>query len=158
MTSLPYFINASLFLSIILLVMAAYMDLKIRRIPNIYPSLLFGAFIGYALLNYLSGAMNLGDILWAFGLGGCVFAVLALMFAFNLMGGGDVKLITSLSLFAGKAYLTPLLVLIAFTGGLVAIGLLISRRFIEDKSKASKVPYGVAISISGVWLLLKLSL
>jgi prepilin peptidase CpaA len=60
------------------------------------------------------------------------------------MGGGDVKLLASTSVWAGPALVFPLLMVTALAGGLVAVGVLAARR------RRSPLPYGVAIAAGGL--------
>ncbi|MFO1190296.1 MAG: prepilin peptidase [Alphaproteobacteria bacterium] len=64
-----------------------------------------------------------GNVAWlpAIGIGLAAFAIGALLFACGCAGGGDVKLLAAVALWAGPDLIAPLLIVTAFTGGLVAI-------------------------------------
>ena len=113
---------------------------------------------------------------WAAGLGfidcliGAAVGALCLMvgiglFALNMFGGGDVKLMAAGSIWAGWGGLPSYLFLIALAGGVLSLFLLIFRRlplprrleaigWIESVHKGGKnVPYGVAITFGALFLL-----
>jgi prepilin peptidase CpaA len=113
------------------------------------------------MLFMVPGAENVVwmEALYGFG---AVFIVGYLLFAFNIMGGGDVKLFSALALWAGFG-LTALKFLIyaAIIGGLLTLLLLLGRLVVASlwgvlKIKADiprllsfgePVPYGIAIAI-----------
>ena len=81
-----------------------------------------------------------------------VFVLFAALFAFGMMGGGDVKLLGALALwFPWQAVLT-LLTLMAILGGAVTIVTVIHHH-LRRKQGQPEIPYGVAISIAALWLL-----
>ena len=146
-------ITASIIGAAITLVLIAYSDFKTRKIPNILPLALTGLYGLYATASYISGQMTITDITWSVGGAVIIFLVAALMFAYNIMGGGDVKALSALALWAGKSYILPLLFNVAIVGGVVALGLIASRRFMRDSDLMNKVPYGVAIAVAGLILM-----
>ena len=82
-----------------------------------------------------------------------VFAAGALLFARGLMGGGDVKLLTAATLWAGPGLTPALLIVTAVLGGLLTLVLLspLALRAVFAPSAAGAarrmpVPYGVAIA------------
>ena len=151
--------NSILFAVIIILVIAAIGDIKHRRIPNLLSLLLVALYGAFALSIHLQG----GDVAFMGGLiaGGGVLAGGFVLFAMGAMGGGDVKLAAAIALFAGSKYIIGLLILISLFGGLVAgFTWLYSKRTSKenkvDGANRHSVPYGVAISISGLWLCIQL--
>ena len=84
------------------------------------------------------------------------------LFACNLIGGGDVKLMSAIALWAGPMRIFDFLFVTAIMGGLVAAGVLASlhlrRRHLAPVGGASggagstEIPYGVAISIGGMFV------
>ena len=146
-------ITASIIGAAITLLLIAYSDLKTRKIPNTLPLALTGLYGLYASLSYISGQMTITDIGWSIGCAVIIFFVTALMFAYNVMGGGDVKALSALALWAGKSYILPLLFNVAIIGGVVALGLILSRRFMSNSELMNKVPYGVAIAVAGLMLM-----
>ena len=76
------------------------------------------------------------------------FAVFAFFFHLGAMGGGDVKLITALSLWLPPIMFMDMLLLMAVAGGVVTALMLIERRL--RAGGAVEVPYGVAIAVAGL--------
>lgn len=74
-----------------------------------------------------------------------------ILFALNVIGGGDVKLMALLALFTPEKLFVDFLVLTACIGGVITIfGLIFFRRQIREQG----VPYGVAICLAFNFLLL----
>ncbi len=99
-----------------------------------------------------------------------VFAVCLVLFAKGLMGGGDVKLITLCTLWAGPALVLPFVFFMAVAGGLVTVAILILSRTTRFSSAPSpivnplgpkmhktKVPYGVGIATGGLYVAVTLA-
>lgn len=93
-----------------------------------------------------------------------VLVVGAALFAFDLLGGGDVKLLSAIALWAGWSLMLPLLFLTSVAGAVLAVVLLAVRRFAPRKlpqgrwywrllARGEGVPYGIAIAIAGLLLL-----
>lgn len=84
-----------------------------------------------------------------------VLIVFGILFSLNMMGGGDVKLLAAMALFAGPAQAFPFILYASFAGGIVALAMMVAHKITEQqrssKTQAS-VPYGVAISASGLWV------
>lgn len=142
----PWPIVAATVLAILLLIAAAS-DLRSRIIPN----WLNLAIALTAPLAWL--AMGLAfwpDIAWQIGAAAAVFALFVAMFAFNAIGGGDVKLIGALALWIRPGLLPSLLLIMALIGGVIAAAMLIHRK-INKTGDVAEVPYGVAIAIAGLW-------
>jgi prepilin peptidase CpaA len=100
-----------------LLVLAALTDLRERRIPN----WLTGS---TAVLYPLYVALSPTPVAWAgaLGLAVLVFLVGLGLFARQIMGGGDVKLIAAVSLWAGLEQFVLFVLVTALTGG--ALGMI----------------------------------
>ena len=130
---------------------AALRDALSFRIPN-------AASLGILLLYPLHVLTSATPIDWQAGLitGGLVFAAGLLVFAQGFAGGGDVKLLSVASLWAGSTLLFPLLAVMALTGGVLSGAAWLSR--FERRRNASTqsdrvpdrcdthIPYGIAIS------------
>lgn len=87
------------------------------------------------------------------GVAAILFAVFALAFARGMMGGGDVKLITALSLWLPLPALVTMLVVMSIAGGVVTLAMLIDQLWRRRGGKdggAIEVPYGVAIAAAGL--------
>ncbi|WP_088181998.1 A24 family peptidase [Sphingobium sp. Z007] len=81
-----------------------------------------------------------------------VFALFAALFAFGMMGGGDVKLLGALALWFPWQAVLSMIVLMAILGGLVTVVTVIHHRMTKRLGQP-EIPYGVAISIAALWLL-----
>ena len=141
-----------------LLAWAAYGDVRRYLIPNRISLLVLAT---YAIFS-LSAAI-LPDfypsINWFSGLitGGAVLTVGLVLFARGIMGGGDVKLLASTSVWAGTAYVYDLLMTTALVGGLLAVAVALIRLRQPQPASAESapvadvaLPYGVAIAAGGI--------
>jgi prepilin peptidase CpaA len=112
-------ISAALLLAALtLLLIAAGHDIRTRRIPN-------WATTGIAALYpvyVLTAPLPLAVVPWAFALAMAVFLIGLVCFHYGVMGGGDVKLLTALTLWAGPdLWLTFLIVTMLAGGGLALV-------------------------------------
>lgn len=92
-----------------------------------------------------------------------VFAGSAGLFAAGVMGGGDVKLLTAITLWAGPQLAFMFLFVTALVGGLVSLAVLLraKRPKVPETSPnlnslaltmvAPKVPYGIGIAAGGLY-------
>ena len=149
-------IIAGILLAAMLLVI--YFDATRFIIPNLLVGFLL---LLYPIAAYLSPApINLQADLITFAVS---FVICYLMFSFNIMGGGDAKLIMALSLWVGAAHIADFIIYFALLGGLLTLLLLIARAILPSIFTAGKlpkifrkrepVPYGLAISSSFLILL-----
>ena len=154
----------------LLLGIAAVFDTWKFVIPNAIAVALVVLFIATALL--LPFEMTWMEWLSHIGAAVAVFIGGAVAYAFNKMGGGDVKLLTAVAFWAGFEYLTELLLYVAVAGGVLAIGLIIVRRLILGLRTArpelaaanfprvllhgEAVPYGLAIAPISIYIGTKL--
>ncbi len=133
----------------IALLVAAFTDFRSRQIAN----WLNGAIaLGAPLFWWACGLALWPDIAIQLGVAAATFAVLAVLFAFRAMGGGDVKLLTALALWIPPSQFLNLLIIMALVGGLLTIvfgAWHIARRQRERLA----VPYGIAIATAGLWVL-----
>lgn len=138
-----------------LLTAAAISDVRCYRIPNTLCAALALLFVLAAILagppfpftNLIPAAL--------------AFAVGLLLFARNLMGGGDVKLLAAAVLWIPPALVPQQIVGIAAAGAVLALLLLLARRIARRGALAAggeaelplllqddaPVPYGVAIAV-----------
>ena len=133
--------------------MAACSDLLTMTIPNRLSILLIGSFVALAPFTGLS----LTDFLMHLGAGGAVFIVCFAFFAFNIMGGGDAKILTASAIWFGfNESLMMYLLWVSVLGGFLSIFILTMRSqhnmilayglpFPETLMHKKKVPYGIAI-------------
>lgn len=132
-----------------LLGVAAALDWRSRTIPN----RLNGAIALLAFpFWYANGLALWPDAALQVGLAASVFLVFALAFQFGMMGGGDVKMLAALALWLPLGSLLQLLVVMSVAGGVLTLALLIPHRIAKTAGKP-EIPYGIAISFAGLWLI-----
>lgn len=95
---------------------AAFFDIKSRRIPNLLvgPALLAGLLLHFAV----DGGHGLLDASEACLAGGAVFLI---FYALGGMGAGDVKLVATVCAIAGLSNVPFVLVLTGLAGGVMAV-------------------------------------
>jgi prepilin peptidase CpaA len=131
----------------LLLLAAAVTDLRSRTIGNS----LTGAVALLALPYWwASGIAPWPGMAIQLGLGAAVFAFFALSFRLGMMGGGDVKLLAALALWLPVETLVPMLMVMALIGGVVTVAVIVGRR-LRRIGPDSEVPYGLAITLAGLW-------
>ncbi|WVT73261.1 prepilin peptidase [Sinorhizobium chiapasense] len=136
---------------------AAFSDLLTMTIPNRVSVVLLGSFLVVALM----AGLDFGEIGQHMAVALAVFAVCFGLFAANVMGGGDAKLLTASAIWFGfTPSLTAFLLYVSIFGGLLTLAILLLRRQ-ENVILASgipvpqllltakKIPYGVAIALGG---------
>ena len=140
-----------------LLGLAALFDVWRFIIPNAIPAALAALFVVVALTS----APDAG---WASHIGAAVVALLAgtSLHRVCLFGGGDVKLMAALALWAGLEHLLDLAIAVALCGGVLALVLVAVRRLVAAVralpgaprprllTVGEGVPYGVAIAGGGL--------
>lgn len=134
------------------LIYACWTDLKRRQIDNWLNA---GIALGAPLFWYATG-IGWVDIVFQVGIAIVVFGVLVALFVGGLMGGGDVKLLTALALWVQPIPFMQLLVIMSILGGLLTLVCWIEHRM-HNREGRVKVPYGIAISVAGLWALATLS-
>ncbi|MFZ1425646.1 MAG: A24 family peptidase [Geminicoccaceae bacterium] len=106
----------------IILAAASWLDIISRRIPN---SLVIAVAILWISTIFNAGPMHIiGSILTA----ASVLGIGMLVWRLGWLGGGDVKLIAALSLWAGPTLTPGLLLAIGASGGVLATIFLAARR------------------------------
>ena len=139
------------------LAMAAFSDLFTMTIPNRVSLILIVSFFVLAPLSGL-GLQAIGMHLAAAAI---VFSACFALFAFNVMGGGDAKLLSATALWFGLnesliflmtdvsiigGFITMLILMVrAQSDTILAIGLPVPNSVLIAK----KIPYGIAIAIGG---------
>ena len=138
----------------------ALCDVRSLTIPNSIPALIVGLFIPYA------SAANLGagDVLAAVAIALAILTVGFGLFAAGLAGGGDVKLLAAVGLWAGSADIAVLLLVTAFAGAALALCLVVApvNRAVRAlrvgtgaaAAPSNAMPYGVAITAGAVAVVL----
>lgn len=132
-----------------LLVVAMVTDWRRREIDN----WLTGAI---ALLApvwwWASGLAPWPDMAVQIVLGVLILAIGVGLFAIRAMGGGDVKLLTALSLWLPGLVLMKMLVIMSLIGGVLTVGMLLWHRLRKLQGQP-EIPYGLAISAATLVIL-----
>jgi prepilin peptidase CpaA len=99
-----------------MLALAAFKDLRERRIPNPLTG-------GLALLYPAYVLLSPAPVAWpaALGIAAVVFLIGLGLFTRDLIGGGDVKLIAAVSLWAGPEHFVLLMLITTLTGGALSL-------------------------------------
>lgn len=162
---------AILVVAVLLALIAAFTDLRSRRIPNwltvpgfavgVMLNTVFGGWVGFET-SLLGALVGLGLLL--------PFVLL------RSLGAGDWKLAGAIGAFFGATLLVDLLIFSVFVAGLMAVALIIYKRRVRqtfrnighilvslvtfqlpgsrvslDNPESLKVPYGVALSLAVVF-------
>lgn len=149
-----------------LVLAAAVGDVKTYRIPNAVSVALVALYPFFAL----TAPYNVAPLV-SLGVMAAVLAVGFALFSLRLVGGGDIKLLTALTLFAGPTLVMDLVLVVAVAGGVIAVVMLSDRtRFVLASAfeqvgsntlrkavMAEAIPYGLAIAAGAVFLALRLA-
>ncbi|WP_085024787.1 A24 family peptidase [Ensifer aridi] len=139
------------------LAFAAFSDLFTMTIPNRVSAVLLCSFVVVAPL----AGLDFIQICIHGAAAITVFAVCFSLFATNVMGGGDAKLLTASAIWFGfSASLAMFLLYVSVFGGLLTVGVLFLRGQENTILGAGipvprllfttkKIPYGVAIALGG---------
>ncbi|SCP98029.1 A24 family peptidase [Anaerobium acetethylicum] len=113
-------IDMNRYVLITTLLLAAYLDIKDRKIPNVltFPVILWGL-VSSTIISGFNG--------FQFSLFGFLFGMAAFFipFALGLIGGGDVKLMGAVGAIMGWEFTLSALLYTAMAGGVVALLVLI---------------------------------
>ena len=140
----------------VLVLAAAWCDTSARRVPNAICGLILA---GYPAIFATAAAPQ--PVWGGVGAGAAVFAVGIAVFAAGWLGGGDVKLLSALALWAGPAHLAGFLLITALAGGVLALAALVYARLVavvpalavgSRVTTQMTLPYGVAIACGGIWV------
>ena len=138
------------------LAVAACSDFLTMLIPNRVSAILLASFVIVAPLSGL-GIADIGMHLTA---GLLVFSVCFALFALNVMGGGDAKLLTASAVWFGMTFsLVEFLLYVSFFGGILTLMILSLRSHSNTilasgvslpshLLQAKKIPYGIAIGVA----------
>ena len=144
--------------------LAAWTDFKGYRIPNVVSVIIVVAFIVAFSITSMTGQNEIIFASWKSHLGAFVFVlfVTMAMFAVKIMGAGDSKMASAVSLWLGWSGLMPFLFYMTMTGGLLAVASILLKKYKPLKTPlpafiagtwlekaqtgVNKVPYGIAIA------------
>ncbi len=133
----------------IALLFAAFTDIRHRQIDNWLNA---GIALSAPLFWWASGLSLWPGVACQLGLTLGTFVILAGLFAIRAMGGGDVKLLTALALWIEPEWFLRLVIIMAIVGGVLTIVLGAWHVARRQHTKLA-IPYGVAISSAGLWVL-----
>ena len=105
---------------------AMWTDATSLTIPNMVSILLVALFLPFSY-QALDGENVLGHA----GIAAMVFVITLIFYAVGWMGGGDVKFMSATSLWMGPALILPFLFHVALIGALVAILILLIRKYAD---------------------------
>jgi prepilin peptidase CpaA len=144
-----------------LMIIAAFEDFRRLVIPN---ALSLSLCVLWPL--YIAPIASLAIVLGSLGCAALVFLVGALCFSRGFLGGGDVKLLTAATLWAGPGLTPSLLLVTGVLGGVLALALLIppcahfatlarvklgpETDLQPNNRLATPVPYGIAIAAAAM--------
>jgi prepilin peptidase CpaA len=130
----------------IALLVSVYTDLRYRLILNKVTLPIALAAPAYWYATGVYGFADIGmHVLTAIG----VFVVFSIFFQLRMMGGGDVKLFSALSLWFVWDDVLQMIFIASLFGGIVTLVFALNHKFRKLKGPV-KVPYGVAIALSGL--------
>ena len=142
---------------------AIFSDVRKLRVPNWIPVALVFGFFTYAALS--ANEINLPTRLLSVSI---IFCVTFFFFYKRLLGGGDVKLLSAVSLWIAPTDIFVFIVLMALIGAVLALSLLLMRQYFRSDEfleqakipqsvrrwiRAGIFPYGVAIGLAGLIML-----
>ena len=143
-----------------LVLVAAASDIVMYRIPNIVVLMIIALYPIYVIV-----APGEQEWLWSLGIFALTIAIGIPLAHFRIFGGGDMKLLAVILLWAGPALASPAVALSALAGGLIALMMLTKVRFIiagalssigrESLGKmflARNMPYGVGLAFGGIFV------
>lgn len=140
------------------LMVAAISDIRVRRIPNWISTVLVAGFLFAGIIAGLPASV----IAMHLGIGLCVLICGFILFAFNVIGGGDAKLLASSAVWMGPTAVLTFLFFTALAGGLFSLAVLMFRQaplpvialridwVTELHKPGGGIPYGVAIAVGGL--------
>ncbi len=130
------------------LIVAALSDAWSYEIPDWTSSLIGVLYFGYTL-----NALGSYDFASAVLVALLVFLVGVGLFSIGAFGGGDVKLLSAVTLWAGPAMVLPLLFITAIAGGVLSLAIMTRGRFRRARIfMKPRVPYGIAIAAGGLYV------
>jgi prepilin peptidase CpaA len=138
-----------------LMAVCAYEDFRRLAIPN---RLVLALCLLWPFHLALAPRLSLATGGLAAACAAAVFIIGALLFARQLIGGGDVKLLAAATLWAGPSSTPALLVWTGLLGGLLSLALLTPLRMVvpstagapADSPRSIAVPYGIAIAAAAI--------
>lgn len=141
-------------LYVALVLYGAWRDARELRIPNAVSLALLAAFVPQAVVS----GIGMEALAWHLVAGVVLLVVGFALFAFNLFGGGDAKLLAACALWVGWDALLILIFAVVLVGGVLSLAVILLRKglgmwpdwlvksaeglFTPNKA----IPYGIAIA------------
>lgn len=144
-----YFVYGLLGALAIALLVAAFTDIRRRQIDNWLTAAIA---LAAPLFWWATGLALWPGVAWQLGSTLITFAILAGLFALRVMGGGDVKLLAALALWIEPSWFLRLIFVMALVGGALTL-VLAAWHVARRQRERLAIPYGVAISAGGLWVL-----
>ncbi len=151
----------------LLLIVAGWQDLRTMRIRNGLSLAVVAVFALWAVAGVSLERLSLMSLTASLACATAVFCLGAAAFAGGVVGGGDVKLLAAVSLFAGPALLVDFALVTALVGGAMALAVLAGAPIgpavaLPDGTIRTRLqrglPYGPAIAGGGLWVAALLAL
>lgn len=165
-------VNITLLLFASMMLWAAASDIRYYILSNklcLAVALLYPIFI--ATLYFNGTPLTITYVGYSVGISFVIFIALVALFALGLLGGGDVKFIPVVILWAGPTHSIQFLLITAISGGVISM-IFLSIFYIKSlnatkssekinfsvpmstisKNEENNIPYGVAISIGGLYV------
>jgi prepilin peptidase CpaA len=140
---------------------AVLTDVTKLTIPNLVPLVLVGAFALFAALN-----LDASSVVRHLSIAGVVLGLGVGFFVAGWIGGGDVKLMTAVTLWMGMQGTPQFVLIMALIGAALAAGLFTVNHYSDqlhalaprsrlighvlELARSGRCPYGVAIGIAGL--------
>ena len=150
-----------------LLIAAAWQDFQTLHIGNGLSVAIAALFGLWAALGLVEGAFSFTALGLSIACAGALFLVGAAAFAAGMLGGGDVKFLAAVGLFAGPAQVVDLLLVTAIAGGLLGVAALAGAPLgpVSAREEGTlrgrlrgRLPYGPAIAAGGLWVATRLAI
>jgi prepilin peptidase CpaA len=160
-------------LAMVLLIIAAATDFLYAAIPNMITISIAVLFVAFGLVS----GFDLGRWSVAAACGAGALAVGFGLFAANVIGGGDAKLLAATALWAGWPDLLDLLIVMGLTGAVITAPMLVDKARVarirlqarkalgpeiatlglgrvidinEERPTDAMIPYGIAIAVASI--------
>ena len=140
--------------ALLVLLGAAWSDIRSFRIPNGYPMALLLLFVPLAALQ-----IGFPEIWWHLAHFAVALAIGMLLFAIKWVGGGDAKLYAAVAIWFPLDQAPMLAMFTGLSGLVLAIVYFLRRKLASSdaqkaKAKDRRIPYGVALALGAIacWL------
>lgn len=150
-----------IYIQLLLVLYAAFTDLLTLRIPNFIPLAIGCVYLATCIVR----GTPIFDVAIQVGLAAMILIVGFVLFSYNLIGGGDAKFVSAVTLILYANDLFYYFLLSSILGGGLTIIILFYRKLPLDNSKlyfqflkkhydpTNGVPYGIALAGSALYFL-----